>query len=1000
MVSSISRNYISGISSGMDTDTLISQMLEAASATKYNLERKRNKITYQKSMLQEINLKLYNLQTKATDLTFSKTYNSKNVESTDSKIVNAVATTAVKAGNYNVKVKQLATATNVTSKAKLAGSLELGKNISSDGKVGGSNTSLGALGVDPSGLKITTTSASGQVNTYNVPTNADENTSVEGLLSNINNSIKANSSLSGKIIASYDDKNNTIKFNMLDKNMSVKIQDADTSDENGVVAKMFGMGAGGSIELTKDVPAKASSMTMRSGNATTLKDLNFTQGTLNITRNGNTESIDMSVLDENMTVDKLVNFLNDKIDQSDALSKTGTATGNPKDRAVEFRYDSSSGKLRLVNTNTGDMTDVSMADANGGSFVKNIFGNRNNDSVTSTYDGGVVLSKETFNTPIKEGTFTLDGVQISIDPIKDTLQGVLSRITATTNLNATYDSETDKISFTRKDGSTTPIGVGSANDTSNFLKVIGMVGGDQASSARLEGNATSSLKDGLGQNLSASDFRDSTIANNGTISVTVNGQEHNINYSGGDSYQDVINSIATLDGIESAYYDASTGKINIIGSDRGNDASISVTDKSGTLASDLGIATTAYGSDRGSTLTASKPLSDVKSSSPLEQAGFATAVTAGTFSINGVQFSINNTSTQTMDSLVDAINKNEKVGVTAQYNPTTGEFILTSKNTGNQTIAIGAPGDTSNFLSVMGLTDAVQNIGQNCIYSIDSLYGGEDQISQSNTINDAVEGLTLSFREVTKGAGETITVKVDTESAKKAIKDFIELYNEITNDIYTKLTEKTDKTLEGLTDQEKESLSKEDRETYEGAYKVGLLRGDSTLRSIRSQLRTVLSSVVSGADSDFNSLSKLGISTGKVGSDYSATMVGTLSIIDEDALDAALQNDPEAVAKLFGNDSEKVGEQGIARRLKETLNSFTKSNGLLTARIGRSDAVGNSQMDKQISALNKQINAQKTMLEAKEEALIKKFAAMESAMSNYQSQSQALSNSLSSLGLG
>ena len=139
MVSSISRNYISGLSSGMDTESLISQMIEAASATKYNLERKRNKMSYQQSMLQEINLKLYELQTKATDLTFSKTFNGKTVESTDSKIVNASATTAAKAGTYNVKVKQLATATNVTSKAKLAGSLELGNNITSSGKMGGSN---------------------------------------------------------------------------------------------------------------------------------------------------------------------------------------------------------------------------------------------------------------------------------------------------------------------------------------------------------------------------------------------------------------------------------------------------------------------------------------------------------------------------------------------------------------------------------------------------------------------------------------------------------------------------------------------------------------------------------------------------------------------------------------------------------------------------------------------------------------------------------------------
>ncbi|MBQ2593564.1 MAG: hypothetical protein II567_09845, partial [Candidatus Riflebacteria bacterium] len=259
MVSSISRNYLSGISSGMDTESLISQMIEAASTTKYNLERKRNKMSYQQSMLQEINLKLYELQTKATDLTFSKTFNGKTVESTDSKIVNASATTAAKAGTYTVKVKQLATATNVTSKAKLAGSLELGNNITSSGKMGGSNTSLGALGVNPTGLKITTTASNGQVKTYNIATNADENTSIDDMLKNINNSIKANSELSGKITATYDDKNNTIKFNLNDSKLSATISDGGAQGADGLIAKMFGQGAGGEISLSKDIPARGRS---------------------------------------------------------------------------------------------------------------------------------------------------------------------------------------------------------------------------------------------------------------------------------------------------------------------------------------------------------------------------------------------------------------------------------------------------------------------------------------------------------------------------------------------------------------------------------------------------------------------------------------------------------------------------------------------------------------------------------------------------------------------
>ena len=1009
MVSSISRNYLSGISSGMDTESLISQMIEAASTTKYNLERKRNKMSYQQSMLQEINLKLYELQTKATDLTFSKTFNGKTVESTDSKIVNASATTAAKAGTYTVKVKQLATATNVTSKAKLAGSLELGNNITSSGKMGGSNTSLGALGVNPTGLKITTTASNGQVKTYNIATNADENTSIDDMLKNINNSIKANSELSGKITATYDDKNNTIKFNLNDSKLSATISDGGAQGADGLIAKMFGQGAGGEISLSKDIPVKESSVSMRSGAATTLKDLDFTKGSITISMGGRSQTINMNGLDDNMTVDDLVKHLNSQIDRSNALNRTGTATGNPKDRAVEFRYDESSGNLRLVSTNTGDTRSFTISDANGGTFVKEIFGKNTNTTVNSNYDGGQTLANETFATPITAGVFTIDGTQINIDPAVDTLQGVLSRISAMTNIDATYDSETDRISFTRRDGSTAPIGVGSSNDTSNFLSVTGMIAGTQTSAAHLTGSSTEALQNNNGNPLSVADFRNKTIpyggywgnqTQTGTINVNVNGTDHSISWQSGDTYQSIIDKIADIEGIESAYYDASTGKINVVGKDKGSSASISISDRSGNMARDLGINSSANGSDAGSTLTASKSLSDVKTSSPLAQAGFATAVTSGTFSINGVKFTINNTQTQTMDSIIDAINNNDKVGVKAQYNPTTGEFILTSTETGNRAIAIGSATDTSNFLSAMGLTGAVQNIGQNCIYSIDSVYGGTDQVSQSNTITDAIEGLTLNFRETTVGAGETISINTDTESAKTAIKEFIDLYNEVTETIFNKITEKKTKEqreLTGLTDAEKQALSKEDLETYEEAYKVGLLSGDTTLRNIRSQMRNVMSAIVPEADALFNSLSDIGITTGKIGSAYSATMVGTLSITDEDKLDQALRNNPEAVTKLFNNDSTNQNQMGIARRLKEVLNSFTKSNGLLTSRIGRSDGSGNSQMDKQINALNEQISQQQIKLSAREENLLKKFAAMETALNNYQAQSQSLSNSLSQL---
>jgi flagellar capping protein FliD len=88
----------------------------------------------------------------------------------------------------------------------------------------------------------------------------------------------------------------------------------------------------------------------------------------------------------------------------------------------------------------------------------------------------------------------------------------------------------------------------------------------------------------------------------------------------------------------------------------------------------------------------------------------------------------------------------------------------------------------------------------------------------------------------------------------------------------------------------------------------------------------------------------------------------------------------------------------VARRLKEILNEFTKSDGLLTKRVGRSGVSNsNSQMDQQLRTINGQIANQEERLRSREEALLKQFANLERSLSDYQSQSQAFANQLAQL---
>ena len=72
-----------------------------------------------------------------------------------------------------------------------------------------------------------------------------------------------------------------------------------------------------------------------------------------------------------------------------------------------------------------------------------------------------------FATPVTAGTFTVNGAQITIAGT-DTLQSVLNKITTATSgaVTASYDASTDEITL----ASSSPVVLGSATDTSNFLQ--------------------------------------------------------------------------------------------------------------------------------------------------------------------------------------------------------------------------------------------------------------------------------------------------------------------------------------------------------------------------------------------------------------------------------------------------------------------------------------------------------------------------------------------------
>jgi flagellar hook-associated protein 2 len=78
---------------------------------------------------------------------------------------------------------------------------------------------------------------------------------------------------------------------------------------------------------------------------------------------------------------------------------------------------------------------------------------------------GVTVADAGFANPVTAGTFTVNGTQITIAST-DTLQSVLEQINSVQGVTASYSPTTDEITLS----SSSPLVLGNANDTSNFLQ--------------------------------------------------------------------------------------------------------------------------------------------------------------------------------------------------------------------------------------------------------------------------------------------------------------------------------------------------------------------------------------------------------------------------------------------------------------------------------------------------------------------------------------------------
>ncbi len=167
--------------------------------------------------------------------------------------------------------------------------------------------------------------------------------------------------------------------------------------------------------------------------------------------------------------------------------------------------------------------------------------------------------------------------------------------------------------------------------------------------------------------------------------------------------------------------------------------------------------------------------------------------------------------------------------------------------------------------------------------------------SASNTLNDVVDGLTMTLQKATTTPVD-VTVKSDTASVRSSITDFVASFNALASYLHTQTAYNAD------------------------SKSGGSLQGDQGALGMQSQLRAVINQG-STASALWGRLSSIGIVLKTDGTLETGTA----------KLDNALENLGE-LRKLLATDGSSSGESGFVRRFKRLADDTLGAAGAIDAR--------------------------------------------------------------------
>lgn len=271
----------------------------------------------------------------------------------------------------------------------------------------------------------------------------------------------------------------------------------------------------------------------------------------------------------------------------------------------------------------------------------------------------------------------------------------------------------------------------------------------------------------------------------------------------------------------------------------------------------------------------------------------------GSFSIglgDGSAVTVEVAADDTLEEIRDSINAQKATsGVTAsivKVDDGSYQLILTGNETGQEIALTDGEGGV---LAGLGLVDddgAVANelvAAQDAIIVVDGVTITRD----TNSIDDAIDGLTIDLYSASEGDTISVEVGTDLSSIKTAITDFVDAYNAYRDFALQQQTTGSDGT----------------------ASEDATLFSDSLLRQVNQAVYNALNTSVTTSDGDLLSLADLGLTF-----DSSNKLE-----LDEDTLNSILIDDIDGVRELLGLNMESSSSQLSLLRYGDsvTATSFT-----------------------------------------------------------------------------